>query len=474
MPPLEEFPNEILSDILTYVYDANHSSIFSVVLVNKNFNRIASPLLVRHWSDEGYYGHHVGHPPCLALSKLALELIRHPEYRSQVKTLSFSWFQRTGGPDAAHVPLEPEDLQKLALAAKEVVPTLAGSTHLCDWILEGRDDAIAVLVLAWATNLTSLSISVPYFFPTPGGHDESPLVLRFAKQLALRFVSEDLRPSTPLPLAKLNDLEFRYGDTKDLLPFLYLPNLKNLHTYSLSGPGRVQRYIQDEYGIPLPEGTSSIESIILEEPTLSGNGIRGLLKVPKSLKAFKYELCSNVMYARRRNTALASGIRGHAASLEKLDLSDSVSTPNHALGLGGEIYLRDCYRHLTNVKRLSIRLLDLYSEVVGGEGALEYNPHVLPDSIEHLKLYYKHLHCRWQSLPNNQILDSMAAVVAVINAAGPQGRFKNLKTVDCSQAVFDDPKFEEIREMKELAQEQGVTLLLRAYVTHNGSLSTGE
>uniref|UniRef100_A0A0C4DIK2 F-box domain-containing protein n=1 Tax=Fusarium oxysporum (strain Fo5176) TaxID=660025 RepID=A0A0C4DIK2_FUSOF len=145
MAQLKDIPNEILTSIFTYVSDINHSSIFNVTLVNKHFNQIASPLRVRHWSDEGFYGYYQGESPCPPISRLALELLRHPEYRLQVKTLSFSYFQSSRDRDAAYVPMKPENLQTLAWAAEGVVPTLAESTYLCARIREDVDDAIAVI-----------------------------------------------------------------------------------------------------------------------------------------------------------------------------------------------------------------------------------------------------------------------------------------------------------------------------------------
>ncbi|KAF4338419.1 hypothetical protein FBEOM_7688 [Fusarium beomiforme] len=482
MAQLDNIPNEILRHIFTYVSDTNHSSIFNVILVNKHFNQIATPLRVRHWSDEGYYGYYHGSSPCPPISRLALELLRHPEYRLQVKSLSFSWFQSSHDRDPARVPLSSENLQMLAWAAEELVPTLAETTYLCAKILEDNDDAIAVVVLAWATNLTSLSITVPFFDPTPND-GEGSIVLRFAKQLALRFSTDDPKPSAPLPLAKLRDLEFRHNDTEDdvalkyFSPFFYLPSLKNVKAYRLGdqesndSEETVQRYINDSYCMPLPKGTSSIESIILEETTLSSDGLKSLLSAPKALKTFKLELCSTAVYSETWETALANSLFHHAASLEELDLCSNLTYPFGTSPSDDVMSLKDCYGHLTSLKRLSISLLDVFyfspDEVNPGNQDLLYNPDLLPESIGHLKLCDSDLFCgcrdsRERDYHDCEISFYLMALGVITDAAGPQRRLRNLKVIDCSQSLRDDPKVEMIQEVKESAKKQDITLLLRA------------
>ncbi|KAH7224324.1 uncharacterized protein BKA55DRAFT_697163 [Fusarium redolens] len=482
MARLKDMPNEILVNIFTYVSDINHSSIFNVTLVNKHFNQIASPLRVRHWSDEGFYGYYYGDSPCPSISRLALELLRHPEYRLQVKSLSFSYFQNSYDRDPARVPLSSDNLQMLAWAAEEVVPTLAESTYICARILEDNDDAIAVLVLAWATNLTSLSITVPFLDPTPG-YDQGPLVLRFAKQLALRFDSGDLKPSAPLPLAKLQELEFRHNDTENdvalkyMSPFLYLPNLKDIEAYRLGDTDyndlndSVERYIQDKYCMPLPAGTSSIESIILEETTLSDYGLQDLLESCKSLRAFHIDFSAVLDHDVRNSTILAASLVQHATTLNELEISVDNSDVAWIVNQT-ELpeCVEDCYRELTCLKRLSIPMSHLLQDSPTGSPQ-EVIPEQLPASITHLKLCNSHLYCNWQS-PHNKISLFLTCTLSLLMEAGPQRRLRNFQVLDCSEALLDDPEMEMIQEMKQLAEECGVTLLLRPYVTHNGGLIT--
>ncbi|KAI1060176.1 hypothetical protein LB506_011092 [Fusarium annulatum] len=481
MARLKDIPNEILTSIFTHLSDINHSSIFDVTLVNKHFNQLASPLRVRHWSDEGYYGYYDGDSPCPPISRLALELLRHPEYRLQVRTLSFSYFQRRGDRDAARIPMKPENLQMLAWAAEEVVPTLAESTYICVRILEENDDAIAVLVLAWATNLRSLSITIPFFDPAPV-YDEGPLVLRFAKQLALRFDSKDLKPSAPLPLAKLRELEFRHDNIesivglKYLTPFLYLPNLKNLKTYRLGDQEytdteeSVQNYIRDKYCMPFPNGTSSIESITIKESTLSSDGLSELLGSCRGLRHFYLHFSFDLEENKRNWTILAKSLVKHEESLEDLDLCvDNCDvewvgdTVDDGAGDPKPIDFTDCYHHLTGLRTLRVPMPQLSGYDLWKHSGSPKASHVrLPESIQHLKLLDINLWSNARRLSEHEISPFLDFVLNLIKETGPEGHLRNLQTLDCSKALWDDPMRKKIQEIKDLAEERGVNILLHS------------
>ncbi|CVL07692.1 uncharacterized protein FMAN_14570 [Fusarium mangiferae] len=481
MARLTDIPNEILTNIFTHLSDINHSSIFDVTLVNKHFNQLASPLRVRHWSDEGHYGYYDGESPCPPISRLALELLRHPEYRLQVKTLSFSWFQRGHDRDAARVPMKVENLQMLAWAAEEVVPTLAESTYLYYRILEDCDDAIAVLVLAWATNLTSLSVTIPCFDVNPG-YDEGTLVLRFVKQLALRFDSDDLKPNAPLPLAKLQELDFRHDNIesivglKYLTPFLHLPNLKNLKTYRLGDQEyndteeSVQNYIRDKYCMPFPRGTSSIESITIKESTMSSEGLSDLLGSCSSLRYFYLHFSFDLEENTRNWTTLARSLVQHAASLEELHLcvdNCDVEWVGDAVGDGADdfepIDFKDCYHHLTGLKVLRAPMPQLSGyDLWKHSRPPETSPVQLPESIQTIRLLDINLWSNSRRLHDLVISPFLEFVLNLVKETGPQGPLRNLQTLDCSKALWDDPMRKKIQEIKDLAEERGINILLHS------------
>ncbi|KAF5614809.1 hypothetical protein F52700_13578 [Fusarium sp. NRRL 52700] len=481
MTGLKDVPNEILTSIFTYLSDINHSSIFNVTLVDKHFNQLASPLRVRHWSDEGYYGYYDGDSPCPPISRLALELLRHPEYRLKVKTLSFSYFQSSRDRDAARVPMKPQNLQMLAWAAEEVVPTLAEATYLCARIREDNDDAIAVLVLAWATNLTSLSVTIPDFDPTQG-YDEGPLVLRFSKQLALRFESKNLKSSAPLPLAKLRELEFRHENMENIVglkfltPFLYLPNLKKLKTYRLGDQEyndleeSVQNYIKDKYCMPFPKGTSPIESITIRETTLTSDGLSDLLGSCSSLRYFYLHFSFDLEENKRSWPTLARSLVQHAEFLEELDLCVDncdvewvLDTVDDGAGDVQAIDFKDCYHQLTSLKSLRVPMPQLSGHSLWFRpGFLEAGPTRLPESIRHLRLLDINLWSNARRLSEHEISPFLDFVINLVRETGPQGPLRNLQTLDCTKALWDDPKRERIQEIKDLAAERGIDILLDA------------
>jgi hypothetical protein len=375
--------------------------------------------------------------------------------------------------------MKPENLQMLARAAEEVVPTLAESTYISARILEDKDDAIAILVLAWATNLRCLSMTIPSFDPTPG-YDEGPLVLHFAKQLALRFDNEDVKPHAPLPLAKLRELEFRNGyiDTilglKFLTPFLYLPNLKKLKTYRVgdqdySDPeDDVQNYIKDKYYMPFPKGSSSIESITMRETNLTSEGLAHLLGSCTSLRYFYLQFSWNLEDIKRDWAILARSLVNHAASLEELHLCVDHcevewvgDTVDDGTGDSKTIDFKDCYHQLTRLRVLRVPMPHLYDHDLGSRsGLLEAGPVGLPESIQRLRLLDMKLCSDSLYLSEHEISPFLDFVFNLIGETGPQGRLRNLHTLDCIEALCDQLKSERMQEIKDLAEERGVNILL--------------
>ena len=187
MAGLTAIPNEILEHIFTYVSDVNHPDIFTLRLVSKRFNEIAASLRVRHWSDDGDYGHYPTSDSIITLDRFALELLRYPELRSRVRTLNLTWIQTPHDHDAARVGLRSTNLELLAQAAEEALPDLASSTDLCQQIRRVWDDGIAVLVLVWTTSLESLTLTIPQIPRDCDWHYYNRLlILRLAQQLAMR------------------------------------------------------------------------------------------------------------------------------------------------------------------------------------------------------------------------------------------------------------------------------------------------
>ncbi|KAM0402670.1 hypothetical protein ACHAPZ_005614 [Fusarium culmorum] len=470
MDSINSIPGEILKEIFIYVTDLDYDyiDIFQVRLVNKQFCKIATPLRVRHWSDYGYYSPINTSPSRTTLNRFALELLRHPELRLQVKSVQIDWLRSDDGKETPRRLIRPENLALLARAAEETLPDLA-----------------TVLVLAWTTNLTSLDLTIPSDSRLKVGKDYLMLVLYFAKQLALRFVSDDPKSTLPLPMEKLHTSIFRCWNfdreihVAHLSPFLHFPNLKSLNALRIGdNRGRDFSYVagftENHYSMPFPERTSSLESIFLDDPTLSNAGFSSLLHACKNLKVFDLQFASAL--GTWSSTMLARALGEHASSLEEVSLSlqddeDSQWVPDSA----DTDELPECYRELKRLKRAGIPMKHLLQrEDENDSTTTKLNPGRLTESLEHLTIFHSDLRfvrVQSESFPDmfkGVILDTfesdrkeaLVGIQTLLEETGPGGRLEKLKTVDFSDALSDDPMVEEIRRVKDLAMERGVEFIL--------------
>ncbi|KAM0351155.1 hypothetical protein ACHAPU_002939 [Fusarium lateritium] len=481
MVGLTNIPNEILEHILTFVSDVSHHTIFNLILVNKHLSEIARPLRVRHWSDDGLQDGHYTVASCPPISHLALELLRHPELRPRVKSLNFTIFQNAMDFMADRITLRPENLLLLADAAEEILPDFSRSSNLRTTMLGGWDDAFAVLVMAWASNLTSLGISIPYFAPDPEngpepGLQEELLVLQYAKHLARQFSDDNIQPAASLPMTKLHHLDFRHWDTENdvdleyLTPFLHFPNLKSLQATMMGddhdhSDTRLRSYVQDKYLMPIPTGTSSIESIVLRDTSLTNNGISTLLRACRSLTAFHIDFASVVYDEERDSQALARDLLHHASTIEKLEIlvddDSEVRFIDDALDDG--INLKDSYQHLKKLKSLTIPFTDLFDDIqADGDETKKFRIDRVPTSIEYLRLTSFWIVWNWD-LHLNEAQELTMGIKTLLEETGQSGTLCNLKTLDLSDGLMDDPNLEDIAKAKSLARANGVTLNLKLH-----------
>ncbi|XEV02469.1 hypothetical protein FSHL1_007756 [Fusarium sambucinum] len=482
MASITSIPNEILEHIFIYVADHYYIDIFDVRLVNKRFCEIATPLRVRHWSDCGLFSIHGASPSLTSISRFALELLRWPELRLQVRSLNFDWIRCDAGKETPRRLIRPENLELLAKAAKETLPDFSSSTDLCEKIRQGWDDGIAVLVLAWATNLTSLGLTIPSYPQRRGDKDYRRLILVFAKQLALRFASFDPKAASSWPLEKLDTLEFWYWDVegeihvKHLSPFLNFPNLKRLNTSWIGDDqGQDLSYMvlstENNYSMPFSERTSSLESIHMLEPKLSNSGIRSFLHVCKNLKVFNLE-CSEI--GTRSSTMLARSLVEHASTLEEVSLFIQDDDNSQWISDSDIDELPECYRAFKRLKRAGIPMQHLLQrEDEDDPTTAKFNPGRLPESLEHLTIYHQELHSARIQLEyaveelSGDILkrfefdrdQALVCMRTLLEETGPERRLKKLKTIDFPDGLLDDAMVGDIRKVKDLARERGVEFI---------------
>ncbi|CAG7558065.1 unnamed protein product [Fusarium equiseti] len=487
MARLTDIPNEILEHIFNYVSDINQPDIFALRLVSKRFNEIAAPLRVRNWSDDGDYGHYSANDSIVTLDRFALELLRYPELRSRVRSLNFTWIQTPHDHDPARVGLRSANLELLAKAAEELLPDLASSTDLGQQIRRVWDDGIAVLVLVWTTNLERLTLTIPKI-PRDGDwhYYNTLLILRLAKQLALRFVARHPRPTQALPLAKLRHLDFRYWgignwnpvheiNMRQLTPFLYLPSLKNLQITCVGEDYEdlddLDASGQDSYSMRYPKRTSPIESVVLATQHITMHGLRSVLRACKNLKVFRAEFAEMGDESSTRPehsySLLARCLIDHASSLQELDLETYKHDTDWTHNFG---QLHQCFLKLTKLRKLSIPVSfnSIHEIYLSGYDRKWISHHPLPPSIEYLKLYDSLRPilstCKLgKSAFVTELGKDLGVVTSIVSKAGGNGRLSQLKYIDCAAVVRDDPTMKWVEELKQLAKERGVQVLLGDY-----------
>ncbi|CAG7558067.1 unnamed protein product [Fusarium equiseti] len=434
MASITTIPTELLGHILAHVADNLQSDIRAVRLVCKQFNEVAAPLRVRNWSDDRTSNHTPRHPAdvrMVSIDRFAVELLRYPELRSQVRSLKFvrlmAWrftgyekpLQQDGPRGRIFCQASREDLALLAKAAEEELPHLARSTNLCEQIRHFRHEAVAILVIAWATNLESLSLAFGSF---NFHQDGDILVTHFTKDIAQQFL--DGWENRHLPMEKLRHLEFhiRYkralpnlerelvDNLKFLVPFLHLPRLKTLKCSAVHTECEYRAWsnnTQEVQLMPFPNGTSSIESVEFVGPHFSTMGLGRFLQAFKPLRSLKVRVdgCPQITRGPFNDWSLPQVLIEHASFLEELDLpiyqrsnvidagpQDMIDfaehlPPNERLIHIETDELLECYKKL-HVRKLGMPLYFLTWSVLNSRYTATRLTHSrLPESIEHLTLY---------------------------------------------------------------------------------------
>ncbi|KAF4969797.1 hypothetical protein FSARC_3022 [Fusarium sarcochroum] len=216
--------------------------------------------------------------------------------------------------------------------------------------------------------------------------------------------------------------------------------------------------------MPLPAGTSTVESLVLDQAATSQNGISDLVLACLSLKSLKLNFDQTII--RVSNKELTRIPLHHATTLEELDMRFD---NNAMLGFDddvfgdGMIFLADCYRHLTKLKTLGMGLEHLFEQdawySMMGKDIVTSR---LPNSLEYLKLYCARIPAKYAE--NRQVMESgLPGIVALLEGTGPQGRLNKLKVIDAKMALFDDPGLEDISRIKTLARDRGVTFIFRDF-----------
>lgn len=484
MASLLDLPDETLENVLLCNIDGH--TLHQLTFVNKRLRRIASPILVQCWP----YSH----------GRLLLHLQRHPEFRQHVKELKFEDLVafRDHRKDHSGCEISIESREDLAATVDEAWPALAKSTKWAEYIRKGNTDALCTLLLCWATNLTSLDITVPYF---DANQRHDLMVLQLASQVVRTWKKTG---SADLPLLQLRSVVFRHWDTEfstDGLyaaPFFHLPSVKSFTSWKFGlwgwGKGSRGNYNdptlgwvptanpRDNYILDFPVGTSPIEDLILDEVDVSVQSLFTVVSACRRLKLLLYRpgpVCDNSWLSWR---GLANVMLHHKKSLETLfidferpgdsilfsddeemedDGSDDTNDDddNHRHDDDpkvGSIHLCDCYQYLECLKSLSIDVGFLYKK--DGYGDCHITPSRLPSSLVNLRLQGLSFAALWrQSIQETE--DQITELRILIQECGPGGKLPNLRQITIADRLPKDLVLEAFDRLMELAKAQEVEVI---------------
>ncbi|KAI8671988.1 hypothetical protein LRP88_03493 [Fusarium phalaenopsidis] len=480
MASLLDLPDETLESVLLCNIDGR--TLLQLTRVNKRLRRIASPILVQRWP----YSH----------ERLLLHLLHYPEFRIHVKELKFEDLVtfRLHEADHSGCDISTESLEALAATVDEAWPALAKSTKWAEYIRKGNTDALCTLLLCWATKLSSLDITVPWF---DANRRHDLLVLQLASQVVRMWKTG----SKDLPLLELRSVVFRHWDTefstdgRYAAPFFHLPNVKSFTSWKFglmdwdksydrnyNDPTLGWANPRDNYIVDFPVGTSPIEELILDEVDVSVQSLSRVVSACERLKVLLYRpgpVCDNSWLSWR---GLANVMLHHRKSLETLfidferpgdsilfsddeemegDGSDDANDDGDNHGhdddpeVGG-IHLNDCYQYLKCLKSLSIDVSSLYKE--DGYGDYQITPSRLPSSLVNLRLQGLRLTSLWKrSIQETE--DQINDLEILVQECSPDGKLPNLRQINIAERLPEDLVLEAFDRLMELAKARGVKVI---------------
>ncbi|KAF5566263.1 hypothetical protein FNAPI_1262 [Fusarium napiforme] len=361
MAILSDLPDETLHRVLEFV-TSDRPSLENTSLVNSRFNKIAFPLLVRQWHDS---------QECLepSIERLALHLLRNPDLRRHVERLDLGYLRPLHDHDPDTVDLSPESLAALADAAEEDLEVSKFlSTHVCHRIRLGCEDAIAVLILAWCTRLTHLTITIPSFYPESRQHF---MPLLYVKEAICRLLDEPAEMASNLPLGLVSHVTLQPWNSEEVFDmayarsFLHLPCIQTFCVYGLiddlesefsNGDNELPLISRDDYELPFPVSTSPITELRIVGCLRSG--VPKFISACRTLKKLNVRVDHGLdMYGFPDQRELAKAILKQKDSLEDLDLDISIPRfPNP------DPVLEEIYSQLSRIRTLAVHIVDFFED----------------------------------------------------------------------------------------------------------------
>ncbi|PTD06223.1 hypothetical protein FCULG_00011760 [Fusarium culmorum] len=466
MASFAKLPVETIDRICQFLVRLSTESLRNLCLANKHLNQIGSPWLIHRWDNS----QECAEP---TTERFVLHLFRHPELRKKVKRLSIGYALELGQSNPSVVGLDNETLAALSqAAASDVKMESEYRNQLCSDIERGSVDALNVLLLAWCTGVNHLSITIPPFsiFDDEHGH-----VLTFAKQAIVRLLHET--PSKDLPFAEVRHLEVHHCHTHNHLffgavtSFFHLPKIQSVVISRIHDRATHLEVWSNGTFDPYHGHYARRYAMAIPNVDFIGDGLSTLLHGVGNLKKLTLrptfdptqeatdreeiaEALSSMCQDSVEEIDLRTDRRGYLLNPESLKLDYDF--------LAEEILIRqDIYKDFINLRRLSCPMADLLTvDSDNDEHKTSLVPGKLPESIEYLKPRCYDMVNTWIS-KDPSLQPYIEVFIRILEEAGPGQRLCNLKVLDLSYAFANDPDTDGIVTMKVLADDRGITLLLK-------------
>ncbi|RFN51317.1 hypothetical protein FIE12Z_4371 [Fusarium flagelliforme] len=476
-----------LSTICELLALTDTRSLRNLCLTNSCLNKLCRVYLVYRWTNSK-------HCPEPSIKCFALHLQKHPELRSMVRIVDFGVLQalppRTQSESDSSTKSEYDP--KLVNLAEQLRPDINydisyNKPALLEDIKLGCEDALAVGILAWCKRITHLNMTIPELKP-----DDPQSFNVWSSRFANEINIQNELGTSDLPLAKLQYVEVIPREPEDAIywelvtPFVHLPKVKSLVAWRLSDadPLRHIWYLtktspdedDDKYSIRYffhaLDRISNVEELILMHSGFfdDSRGLSELLNAPGCLKKLTLWPCNDYEYFYFPDRdELVEDITSCHETLEELDLNfnpipgyfpHDASTPP----LIPDPVAEKAYRRCTRLRRLACPMIGLFTD---GDDSSDESGHYeitivldrLPKSIEYLKPRRRHFVEDW-FYNRPPVKPYIEGFIELLREAAPGRRFSNLKVLDLSETFVDDPDTNGIDRIKELAEIQGIKLLL--------------
>ncbi|KAL9079596.1 MAG: hypothetical protein Q9157_001533 [Trypethelium eluteriae] len=441
-----EIPIETLSHIFSFV--DSRATLKNLTLSSKNFYKIATPRLYSHlellnadWET-----------PFYALRPLTCLFLRKPELAQNVRHLALrSTFEdgpASGGKQGnKKLDLDPEIRSAIVASAQSKEEE---SQWLEDASEQAHEDCILSLLLPTLTNLRSIDIEMPV---------QPVYVPRQLERIGRGEHPFDRKPT----FSKLTDILIAHDDSKyglytsSIGCAFSLPAIQNIYLHrigSSDGPDPADEIAASLQNIA--DGSSTVISIDMHDCRLSSGDFARVMRAPKALTSFCYELgWGHLSYTACRFPEMRAELERHRTTLRHLWLDyvpDGIEwlTDGDA---GDDTTPMDSFAGFSALRRIKIGMVMMFGENPE-EDLPEYADRLvkaLPVQIEYVKI------TRAEDGPDVIV----AALEKLILQKG--GKFPELRHVEieCSEAGVNDRR-DQFRRLKQLAEnEKGLTFVVR-------------